>query len=36
MYAIRNVNDHGLAWSNEFGWVDDESYDLFTEIEKEG
>jgi hypothetical protein len=33
MYAIRNINDSGLAWSNEFGWVDDESYDLFTDEE---
>lgn len=35
MYSIRNVNDSGLAWSNTHGWVDDESYDLFTESEKE-
>jgi hypothetical protein len=34
MYAIRNINDAGLAWSNECGWVDDDSYDLFTEEEK--
>jgi hypothetical protein len=33
MYAIRNVKDHGLAWSNEWGWVDNESYDLFTQQE---
>lgn len=34
-YAIRNVNDTGLAWSNEFGWVDNESYDLFTQDERD-
>jgi len=35
MYVIRNKNDLSLAWSNEFGWVDDGGYDLFTESEKE-
>lgn len=34
MWAIRNVKDHSLAWSNEWGWVDNNSYDLFSESEK--
>jgi hypothetical protein len=33
MYAIRNSHDAGLAWSNEYGWVDNDSYDLFTQEE---
>lgn len=34
MYVIRNTMDHGLAWSNRYGWVDDETYDLFDERER--
>lgn len=33
-YVIRNVNDAGLAWSNTFGWVDNDTYDVFSEAEK--
>jgi hypothetical protein len=34
MYEIRNNSDNSFAWSNKFGWVDDDEYDLFTEKEK--
>ena len=34
MYAIRNNLNNSLAWSNMFGWVDNDDYDLFTEKEK--
>lgn len=33
-YAIRNVNDAVLAWSNTYGWIDNDTYDTFTEDEK--
>lgn len=34
MYVIRNRMDHGLAWSSRYGWVTDETYDLFNEQER--
>ncbi len=33
-YTIQNQTN-GLAWSNEFGWVDAESGDTFTAHERE-
>ena len=35
MYAIRNKSNAGLAWSDSDGWVDDDSYDLFTFQERD-
>ncbi len=32
-YLIRNTKDQDFAWSNDLGWVDDFSLDLFDEDE---
>jgi|PlaIllAssembly_1097288.scaffolds.fasta_scaffold11206_7 hypothetical protein len=34
-WIIRNVNDNSLAWSNEFGWVDNDTYTVFSGAETE-
>jgi hypothetical protein len=35
-FAIYNINDPSLLWSNTYGWVDDDdSFDLFTIEESE-
>lgn len=35
IYAIYHKKDQNLAWSNEFGWVDTQTFDIFTEEEKQ-
>jgi len=35
MWMIRNKNDMGLAWSNDFGWVENDDFDIFTQTERD-
>lgn len=34
-FAIMCVNDNDLFWSNEFGWVETPTFDLFTDEERQ-
>lgn len=30
-YVIQNINDSDLFWNNEFGWVNDNDVDIFSD-----
>jgi len=34
-YVIRSIHHAGLAWSNEFGWVANDTYDVFSQTERD-
>lgn len=35
MYAIKSSENNDEMWSNEFGWVNTPTFDLFTPSEKD-
>ena len=35
MYAIRNMHNDQLFWSDRFGWVESPAEDLFTQQERD-